>query len=124
MKVKTINEISDDEIVLKLAETSYNNEILVGYELKQLWGSLSKSERREWYTSTKRTYRLQAQDVLSTIYADMADTGYEEMAERLWNDTTDDLIERLQEILDEISSFASAVVYEATEPINPYAEVE
>lgn len=110
--MKTINEISDDELVFN------SDELIYGYELKEKWNSLKPSQRRNWYTTSRRRISISAREVLSSIYEDIDSEGYEDMEARLWNETTDDLIEKLQNVLDEISEFASAVVYDVSEPIS------
>ena len=54
----------------------------------------------------------------------MEDDGYEEMSIQLWNDTTDEFRKRFQALLDEISSFPSAKVYDFDEYINPFVDLE
>ena len=54
----------------------------------------------------------------------MEDVGYEEMSIQLWDDTTDEFKLRFQVLLDEISSFPSAKVYDIDEPINPFVDLE
>ena len=42
----------------------------------------------------------------------------------LWDDTSEEFKQRFQKILDEISSFPSAKVYDIDEDINPYVDLE
>lgn len=115
--MKTINEVADDEIVF-----SPHGNMMYGYELKQEWNSQSIVERTGWKTAVPRKGKLSAKAVLAEIYRELEETGYDDMAERLWDETTDDIITRLQSVLDDIASFSSAVVYDLDEWI--YADVE
>ena len=54
----------------------------------------------------------------------MEDDGYEEMSIHLWDDTTEKFKQRFQELLDEISEFPSAKVYDIDESINTFVDFE
>lgn len=118
--MKTINEITDDELIFN-ERCEFQ---LYGYELKRKWNSLSVDERSSFRTSKERTTKLSAESVLYWIYDDMEDDGYEDMSIHLWNDTTEEFKQRMQGLLDEISNFPSAKVYDIDEDINPFVDLE
>ncbi len=116
----TINEIEDDVLIF-----DENNEFkLYGYELKSEWNSLSIDERNNFRTTKERIIKLSAESVLDWIYDDMEDDGYEEMSMHLWNDTTEDFKQRFQVLLDEISGFPSAKVYDIDDYISSFVDLE
>lgn len=118
--MKTINEITDDELIFN-ERCEFQ---LYGYELKREWNSLSVDDRSSFRTSKERTTKLSAESILDGIYDSMEDDGYEEMSIQLWDDTTDEFKQRFQVLLDEISGFPSAKVYDIDESINPFVDLE
>ena len=118
--MKTINEIQDDELVFN-EQTHSQTEAC---DLKREWNSLNVDDRSGWRTSKERTIKLSAESVLDWIYEYMEQDGYEDMFVHLWNDTDEEFKQRFQKILDEISDFPSAKVYDIDEPINPFVDLE
>ena len=118
--MKTINEIKDDEFLLN--EQTYSQ--IEASDLKREWNSLNEDERSGWRTTKERTIKLFAETILDGIYDSMEDDGYEEMSKQLWDDTTDEFKQRFQVLLDEISGFPSAKVYDIDESINPFVDLE
>ena len=119
--MKTINEIKDDDLVFN---EQTNSQIYVS-ELKNEWNSLNENERSDWRTLKERTIKLSAESVLDWIYEDMeCSDGYEDMFVHLWNDTSEEFKQRMQGLLDEISNFPSAKVYDIDEDINPFVDLE
>lgn len=119
--MKTINEIKDDDLVLNEQTDSQ----IYASDLKREWNSLNKDERSSWRTLKERTIKLFAGTVLDRIYEDMEySDGYEDMFVHLWNDTSEEFKQRMQGLLDEISNFPSAKVYDIDEDINPYIDLE
>lgn len=118
--MKTINEIQDDELVFD----ERNNSQIYACDLKREWNSLNEDERSGWCSSKERTIKLSAETILDGIYEDMEQDGYEDMFVRLWDDTSEEFKQRMQGLLDEISNFPSAKVYDINEPINPYVDLE
>ena len=118
--MKTINEIQDDELLFN--EQTHSQ--IYACDLKHEWNSLNEDERSGWRTSKERTTKLSAKYVLDWIYDDMEMEGYEEMSIQLWDDTTDEFKQRFQVLLDEISGFPSAKVYDIDESINPFVDLE
>lgn len=119
--MKTINEIQDYEQVYD----ELNDEQIYACDLKNEWNSLSIDERNSWRTLKERTIKLSAGTVLDRIYEDMEySDGYEDMFVHLWNDTTDEFKQRFQALLDEISSFPSAKVYDFDDYISSFVDLE
>ena len=118
--MKTINEIKDDDLVFN-EQTDSQTEVS---DLKSEWNSLNEDERSGWRTLKERTTKLSAESILDGIYDSMEDDGYEEMSIQLWDDTTDEFKQRFQVLLDEISGFPSAKVYDIDESINPFVDLE
>lgn len=118
--MKNINEIEDDVLIFD----EQGEFQLYGYELKHEWNSLSVDERSGFRTSKEKVNKFFAETVLDWIYDSMEDDGYEEMSIHLWNDTTEKFKQRFQELLDEISEFPSAKVYDIDESINPFVDFE
>ena len=118
--MKTINEIKDDDLVFN---EQTHSQIYVS-DLKHEWNSLNENERSGWRTLKERRNKLSAESVLDWIYDSMEDDGYEEMSIHLWNDTTDEFKQRFQALLDEISSFPSAKVYDFDDYISSFVDLE
>lgn len=118
--MKTINEIKDDDLVFN---EQTDSQIYVS-DLKREWNSLNKDERSSWRTLKERTIKLSAETVLDGIYENMESEGYEDMFVYLWDATSEEFKQRMQGLLDEISSFPSAKVYDIDEGINPYVDLE
>ena len=117
----TINEIKDDDLVFN--EQTHSQ--IYACDLKREWNSLNEDERSGWRTLKERTIKLSAGTVLDRIYEDMeCSDGYEEMFVHLWNDTSEEFKQRMQGLLDEISNFPSAKVYDFDEDINPFVDLE
>lgn len=118
--MKTINEITDDELIFN----ERNDSQIYAFDLKREWNSLNEDERSGWRTLKERTIKLSAESVLDWIYDSMASEGYEDMFVHLWDDTDEEFKQRMQGLLDEISSFPSAKVYDIDEDINPFVDLE
>ena len=116
----TINEIKDDELLFNERTQSQ----VEASDLKHEWNSLNEDDRSGWRTSKERTIKLSAETILDGIYEDMESNGYEEMFVHLWGDTDEEFKQRMQALLDEISDFPSAKVYDIDEPINPFVDLE
>lgn len=119
--MKTINEIKDDELLFNEQTDSQ----IEASDLKHEWNSLNEDERSGFRTLKERRIKLHAESVLDRIYEDMEySDGYEDMFVHLWDDTSEEFKQRMQGILDEISNFPSAKVYDFDEDINPYVDLE
>lgn len=118
--MKTINEIKDDDLVFN---EQTHSQIYVS-DLKNEWNSLNEDERSGWRTLKERSIKLSAESVLDWIYEYMEQDGYEDMFNYLWDDTSEEFKQRMQGLLDEISNFRSAVVFDLDESINPFVKCE
>ena len=118
--MKTINEIPDDELVFD----ERNDSQIYSCDLKREWNSLNEDERSGWKTLKERTIKLSAESVLNWIYDYMEQDGYEDMFVHLWDNTSEEFKQRMQGLLDEISNFPSAKVYDIDENINPFVDLE
>lgn len=117
--MKTINEIKDDDLVFN--EQTHSQ--IYASDLKHEWNSLNEDERSGWRTLKERTIKLSDESVLDWIYEYMEQDGYEDMFVNLWNDTSEDFKQRMQGLLDEISDFPSAKVYDIDDSINPFVDL-
>lgn len=118
--MKTINEIQDDDLVFNEQTDSQ----IYACDLKREWNSLNEDERSGWRTLKGRTIKLSAKSVLDWIYEYMEQDGYEDMFVHLWDNTSEEFKQRVQALLDEISNFPSAKVYDIDEGINPFVDLE
>lgn len=118
--MKTINEIQDDELLYN--EQTHSQ--IEACDLKREWNLLNEDERSGWRTSKERTTKLSAESILDEIYEYMEQDGYEDMFVHLWDDTSEEFKQRMQALLDEISNFPSAKVYDIDEGINPFVDLE
>lgn len=118
--MKTINEIQDDELLFN--EQTHSQ--IEACDLKHEWNSLNEDERSGWRTLKERRIKLSAESVLDWIYEYMEQDGYEDMFVHLWDDTSEELKQRMQGLLDEISNFPSAFIGDLDESINPFVDLE
>lgn len=118
--MKTINEIKDDDLVFN---EQTHSQIYVS-DLKHEWNSLNEDERSGFRTLKERKIKLSAESVLDWIYDSMDSEGYEDMFVHLWDGTSEEFKQRMQGLLDEISDFPSAKVYDIDEDINPFVDLE
>ena len=87
-------------------------------EIQHEWKNYIKEEKEGWYTTKLRRARANARDVLCNIFEDFEDEGYDDMASRCWDDTSEEQIARLQEVLDDICKGSAFEVYEREEKID------
>lgn len=118
--MKTIKEIKDDDLVFNEQTESQ----IYASDLKHEWNSLNEDERSGWRTLKERTIKLSAEYVLDWIYEYMEQDGYEDMFVCLWDGTSEEFKQRMQGLLDEISNFPSAKIYDIDEFINPYVDLK
>lgn len=119
--MKTINEIKDDELVFN--EQTHSQ--IEACDLKIDWNSFNEDERSGWRILKEREKaKISAESVLDWIYDSMDSEGYEDMFSYLWDDTSEDFKQRMQALLDEISNFPSAKVYDIDEEINSFVDLE
>lgn len=105
--MKTINEIQDDEWVFN----EHTHSQIEASDLKDEWNSLNVDDRSGWRTLKERNKeKISAEMVLDWIYESIAENGYEDMFNYLWDDTSEEFKQRMQALLDEISDFRSAII--------------
>lgn len=93
--------------------------------IRAKWNSMTNEERSHYWTTKQYTIRLNASALLCEVYDRIEDNYYDDaLYERLWADTPARLVKMLQLILDEISTFPSAVVLKRDERIDPRKNVE
>lgn len=89
------------------------------------WNGMTPYERSRYWTTKEYTIRLNASALLCDVYDRIEDNYYDdELYERLWADTPARLVQMLQLILDEISTFPSALVLKRDEQIDPRIDLE
>lgn len=94
-------------------------------DVKKRWNGMSEYERNKYSTTIAEKVVLSASEILDGIYEDLENwSDVEDMYLRLSNDTTDDFVNRFQEILNEISEFPSATVYRKSYEIDPTIDLE
>lgn len=118
--MKTINEIKDDDLVFN----EHTHSQIYVCDLKREWNLLNEDEKSGWRTLKERAIKLSAESVFDWIYEYMESDGYEDMFIHLWDDTSEEFKQRMQGLLDEISDFPSAKVYDIDEGINPFVYLE
>ena len=94
-------------------------------DVKERWNSMNEQERSQYLTmDTDRIY-FYANEVLSNLFEQSEEHyGVEDMYDRLWDDTTDEFLQRFQEMLDEISEFSSAKFFRTADEIDPTIDLE
>ncbi len=100
-----------------------NTVVTATEDLKADWKHMIEEERQNWYTTKEVRAKLDVKDILEHEFENLEDEGYEDMAEKLWSDVTDEQLERLQNVLDDIMSSPAAVVFYEHVKINPDSEV-
>lgn len=118
--MKTINEIQDHKLVFD----ERNDSQIYAFDLKREWNLLDVDQRSDWWTLKERKIKLSVESILDWIYEYMEQYGYEDMFVHLWNDTSEEFKQRMQGLLDEISNFPSAKVYDIDEDVNPFVDLE
>lgn len=94
-------------------------------DVKKRWNDMSEYERNKYSTTIAEKVVLSASEILDGIYEDLENwSDVEDMYLRLSNDTTDDFVNRFQEILNEISEFPSATVYRKSYEIDSTIDLE
>ena len=118
--MKTINEIKNDDLVFNEQTQSQ----VEASDLKNEWNSLNVDDRSGWRTLKERNKeKISAEIVLDWIYESIEENGYEDMFNYLWDDTSEKFKQRMQALLDEISNFPSAKVYDIDDSINPFVDL-
>lgn len=107
-----------------LVDTNEGSYVLMRL-IRAKWNSMTKEERSHYWTANEYIIRLNSSALLSELYDKIEDNYYDdELSERLWADTPIRLVQMLQLILDEISTFPSATVLARDEQIDPTIDLE
>lgn len=95
--------------------------------VKHDWNSMSAKERNKYWTTKTRNITLDANILLGDLYDKIEDDYHDDgLFGRLWEDTTDDFVDRCQALLNEICNFHSTKLqyYEAIDPRIDLEEVQ
>lgn len=94
-------------------------------DVKQRWNSMNEQERSQYLTMDADRIQFSAKEVLRDLF-EQAEENYDidDMYYGLCCDTTDDFINRFQDMLDEISEFHSAEFFRTTDEIDPTIDLE
>lgn len=94
-------------------------------DVKERWNSMDFQERCKYLTTKPDRIEFSAREVLDDLFV-QSEQSYdvEDMYDGLLNDTTDEFVNRFQEILDEISGFDSAEFFTAADEIDPTIDLE
>ena len=114
----TINQIKDSFAI----DTS-NSYVTPIEDLKDFWPRYTREERKAFRTTKKRHMTIDAKWVIDRIIEDATEDGYEEMYYCCREQITDDQIDKLQKVFDEITSNEAWDVYMPDEEIDPDVEV-
>lgn len=89
------------------------------------WPILTKEEREGWYTTKLTRLSFNAEAVIEDAIERLCmDVGYEEMELMCMEAITPEQIQKLQDVLDDISNCSEYDVYHYDERINPKSEAE
>ena len=94
-------------------------------EVKKRWNGMNEQERSKYLTTTSDRIWLSANEVLGELYEKLEDDyGFDDLCDKLWNDTTDDFFNRFQDMLDEISELESAEFLTTNDEIDTTIDLE
>jgi hypothetical protein len=94
-------------------------------DIKKCWNSMSEQERSKYFTTVTDRIEFSANQVLRDLFEQAEENyGIDDMFDGLWFDTTDDFINRFQEMLNEISEFKSAKFLTTADEIDPTIDLE
>lgn len=94
-------------------------------DVKKHWNSMNEQERSQYLTMNADRIQFSAKEVLRDLFEQAEENSdIDDMCYGLWCDTTDDFINRFQEILDEISKFHSAKFFRVVDEIDPTIDLE
>lgn len=94
-------------------------------DVKKCWNSMNKEERSKYLTTYNDSIEFSAQEVLRNLFEQLEENyGIDDMYDGLCNETTDEFLQRFQEILDEICKFPSAKFVRIDDKIDPTIDLE
>ena len=114
----TINQVQSEFVI----DTSDSYVMPIG-DLKDFWPGYSREERQAFRTAKKRHITIDAKRAIDRLVEDATEDGYEEMYLCCREHVTDNQTEKMQKILDEITSVDCWDIYTPDEEIDPDVEV-
>lgn len=94
-------------------------------DVKKCWNSMSEQERSKYLTTYTDSITFSAKEVLRDLFEQSEEHyGIDDMYDGLCYDTTDEFLQRFQEILDEICKFPSAKFVRIADKIDPTIDLE
>lgn len=107
-----INDIPDDALVIN------NGYTRPAGDLKSDWPHLPEDEKKDWYTTISKHLSIDAKKIIDYIFDKLEEIGYEDMADRLWEQTSAADIERFQRAINYLLNNSAADIY------TPYQQIE
>lgn len=98
--------------------------------VKQDWNSMDEEKRSGYWTTEACHITLDARSLLGYVYERIEngyyydDDCYDKLFEKIWSNTPDDVVDRLQQILDEICELNAYIVLKKREKIDPTIDLE
>ena len=98
--------------------------------VKQDWNSMDEEKRSGYWTTEACHITLDARSLLGYVYERIEngyyydDDCYDKLCEKIWSNTPDDVVDRLQQILDEICELNAYIVLKKREKIDPTIDLE
>lgn len=98
--------------------------------VKQDWNSMDEKKRSGYWTTEACHITLDARSLLGYVYERIEngyyydDDCYDKLFEKIWSNTPDDVVDRLQQILDEICELNAYIVLKKREKIDPTIDLE
>jgi hypothetical protein len=98
--------------------------------VKEHWNGMDEEKRSGYWTTEASHIGLDARALLGYVYERVEqgyyydDDCYDKLFEQLWANTPDDVVERLQKILDEICKRNAYIVLKTREKIDPTIDLE
>ena len=94
-------------------------------DVKKRWNSMGEQERSQYLTTYNDSIEFSAKEVLRDLFEQSEENyGIDDMDYGLWNETTDEFLQRFQEILDEICEFPSAKFVRIADKIDPTIDLK
>lgn len=101
------------------------NQVEFTEDVKKCWNSMNEEERSQYLTTYTESIEFSAKEVLRDLFEQSEEHyGIDDMYDGLCDDTTDEFLQRFQEILDEIRTFPSAKFVRIDDKIDPTIDLE
>lgn len=98
--------------------------------VKEVWNGMDEEKRSGYWTTETCHITLDARSLLGYVYERIEngyyydDDCYDKLFEKIWSNTPDDVVERLQQILDEICELNAYIVLKKREKIDPTIDLK